>query len=104
MVAPAAVGHTGGDDAIGQGFAGGNAQASVVDEGSLAPFRRIKLVKDGIVDEAADDLALALQSDGDRKERNAVQEIGGTVEWVDDPAVRPVRTRNQAALLHQEAV
>jgi hypothetical protein len=50
------------------------------------------------------DLALALQRDGDGKERQPVQEVGGAVERVDDPAVRLVGALDVAALLHDETV
>ena len=53
---------------------------------------------------AGDDLALALEGDRDGEVRQAVQEVGGAVERVDDPAVALVGAFDGAALLHDEAV
>ena len=92
------------DDAVGQRLARRHPEAPVVHEGALALLRGEQLVVDRIVDDGGDDLALALQGDGDGKERNAVQEVAGAVERVDDPAVGLVRALDHAALLHQEAV
>ena len=50
--------------------------------------RRRTFVLDRIVDDARDDLAFALERDRNREVRNAVQEVRGAVERVDDPAVR----------------
>jgi hypothetical protein len=54
--------------------------------------------------DAGDDLALALEADGDGPMRDAVQEVGGAVERIDDPAVRAVDADDLAALFHEEAV
>src|SRR5258706_2395156 len=92
------------DHSIREGLAGRDAQAPAVDEGAVAILGRVELVENGIVDDAADHLPLPLQPYGDAEERDAVQEVGGAVERIDDPAMRLVRTRNEAPLLHQEAV
>src|SRR5690606_15519643 len=76
-----------GDDAVAQVTPGGNAHAMLVAEGAAAALGREKLVHGGIVDDARDDLALALKGDGDGEERNAVQEVRRAVERIDDPAV-----------------
>ena len=46
----------------------------------------------------------ALERDGDREMRNAVQEIGGAVERIDDPAMGLVGAGASAAFLAEEAV
>jgi len=43
-------------------------------------------------------------SDRDGEHRDAVQEIGGAVERVDDPAVLVVVAGHRAALFHQERI
>ena len=48
--------------------------------------------------------ALALQADRDRELRNAVQEVGGAVERIDDPGVGLVGALAIAAFLADEAV
>ena len=65
----------------------GDAQAAVVAPGALPLLGDIHGIVGGIVDEAGDDLALALQRDRDREHRDAVQEVGGAVERVDVPDV-----------------
>ena len=82
----------------------GDAQAAVVEEGAAAALGGVELVHGRIVDHAGDDLALPLQRDRDREDRDAVQEVGGAVERIDDPAVLVVLAGDHAALLHQEAV
>ena len=58
----------------------------VVEERALAFLGDEQLVGDRIVDEAGDDDAFALERDRDGEMRNAVQEVGGAVERIDDPA------------------
>ena len=86
-VAAADMRQAAGDHAVGELAAAGDPQPLVVEEGALAALGDIKLVIGGIVDHAGDDGALALQADRNRKLRNAVQEIGGAVERIDDPGV-----------------
>ena len=80
----------------------GDAQAAVVHEGAAAALGGVELVHRRIVDDAGDELALALQRDRDGEDRDAVQEIGGAVERIDDPAVLVVLAGDRAALFHQE--
>ena len=82
----------------------GDAQALVVEEGALALLGQEQSSLAGIVDHAGDDLALALQGDGDREVRDAVQEVGGAVERIDDPGVGLVGALDLAALFAEEAV
>ncbi len=93
------------DERIGEVLARGNAHpAAVVEVGALALLGGEHLVRDRVVDDAGNYLAFALQPDGDGEQRHAVQEVGGAVERVDDPAMGLVVADDLAALLHQEAV
>ena len=74
-----------------------------VDEGTGALFRPEQLVRNRLVDDARDDLFLALERNRNRKMRHAVQEVRGAVERIDDPAVAAVTLR-LAAFLTEEAV
>ena len=76
-----------GDHAFIELAAAGDAQPLLVEEGALAALGDVELVIGGIVDHARDDRAFALQADRDRELRNAVQEIRGAVERIDDPGV-----------------
>src|SRR4051794_38490358 len=78
--------------------------AAVVQKGALAMLGGEELVAGGVVDQAGDDLALALQRDRDREVRNSVQEVGGAVEGVDDPGIGLVGALVQAALLAEKAI
>src|SRR5262249_32600920 len=105
LVARAAtVRNAGADQAVGQVLAVGDTQAPIVDEGALPALRRVKLIEDGIVDEAADDFAVALETDRNAEQRNAVQKIGRTIKGIDDPTMRFVGAGDNAALFHQEAI
>ena len=92
------------DHAVVELAAAGDAQPLVVEEGALAALGDVELVIGGIVDHAGDDGALALQPDRDRELRDAVQEIGGAVERIDDPGVGLVVALADAAFLADEAV
>src|SRR3984957_11167470 len=82
----------------------GSPQPLVVEEGALAAFGDIEVVIGRIVDQAGDDDAVALQADRNRKLRDAVQEIGGAVERIDDPGVALVGAFARAPFLADEAV
>ena len=62
-----------------------------------------QLVPHRIVDHAGVGLAVALQPDGDREVGQPVQEVGGAVQRIDDPAVGAVLALDRAAFLEQEA-
>src|SRR5680860_1850780 len=49
-------------------------------------------------------VSIALERDGHGEEGNGVQEVGGAVERVDDPAMGRVGALDLAALLHEQAV
>ncbi len=73
-------------------------------ERALAAFGDEQVFVRRIVDQPGDDRAFALQRDRDREVRDAVQEIGGAVERVDNPAVGFVRAFARAAFLAKEPV
>ena len=93
-----------GDHAFIELPAPGDAQPLVVEEGALAALGDVEVVIGRIVDQARDHHAFALQADRDREMRNAVQEIGGAVERIDDPGVALVGAFARAAFLADETV
>ena len=93
-----------GDHRVGEPLAGGDADAPVVEKGALAALGDEHLVGGRIVDQAGDDRALALERDRDGELRDAVQEIRGAVERIDDPAVGLVGAFARAAFLAEKAV
>ena len=104
MVAAADMRQAAGDHAFVELAAAGDAQPLVVEERALAALGDVQLVIGGVVDHAGDDGVLALQADRDRKLRDAVQEVGGAVERIDDPGVALVGAFAAAAFLADEAV
>src|SRR6266702_196735 len=104
VVAAADMGQATGHHAFAELAAAGHPQALVVEEGALAALGDVELVIGGVVDHARDDRALARQPDRDRKLRDAVQEVGGAVERIDDPGVALVAALAHAAFLADEAV
>ena len=108
MVALADMRRAGGDQRLGRILAARDAQLARarvrrVDEGAVALLRPEELVGDRLVDHAGDDLVVALEADRDGEVRHAVEEVGGAVERVDDPAVAAVAL-GLAAFLAEEAV
>src|SRR6476620_8040154 len=104
MVAAADMRQAAGDHAFIEPAAAGDAQSLVVEKRALAALGDVQLVIGGVVDHARDDRALTLQADRDRKLRDAVQEVGGAVERIDDPGVALVGAFAAAAFLADEAV
>ena len=104
MVAAADMRQAAGDHAFVEFAAAGDAQALVVEEGALAAFGDVEFFVGRIVDQPRDHRAVALQPDRNRELRNAVQEIGGAVERIDDPGVALVGALANAAFLADEAV
>ena len=104
MVAAADMRQPAGDHAFVELAAAGDAQPRVVEESALAALGDIEIVIGRIVDQAGDHDALALQPDRDREVRNAVQEVGGAVERVDDPGVALVVALAGAAFLADKAI
>src|SRR5215472_10537280 len=103
-VAAAGMRERAGDDRVGQPLARRHPQPLIVEEGALAALGGEQLVIDGVVDDAGDDGAFALEPDRDRKVRNSVQKIQRAVERIDDPAVSLVAAFARAALLAQKTV
>src|SRR5262245_1211039 len=93
-----------GDHCVGEPLASRHPQPLVVEERALAALGGKKLVADRIVDDAGNDRALALECDRDREMRNAVQEVQGAVERIDDPAMGLVAAFARAAFLAEKAV
>ena len=91
-------------DRVGEPLARRDADAAVVEERALAALGGEELVIGRIVDQPRDDLAVALERDRDREMRDAVQEVGGAVERIDDPGVGLVGALVRAAFLAEEAV
>ena len=69
--------------------------------GALAALGGEHLVAGRIVDQARHQLAVAFERDRDGEERDAVQEIGGAVERINDEAVGAVGAFHLAALLQR---
>ena len=65
----------------------GDANAAVVQVGAAAALGGEQFLPDGVVDDAGDQLAGALQAQRDVEHGEAVGEIGGAVQRVDIPAV-----------------
>src|SRR6187455_3174815 len=78
--------------------------AAIVEKGAFALFGGKGFLIGRIEDESRNQLAFALERDRDGEDWNAMEEIGGAVEWIDDPAMAAVAAFDIAALLHQEAV
>ena len=104
MVAAADPRQAAGDDAFVELARAGDAQPLVVEEGALAALGDVKFVVGRIVDQARDHGALALQADRNRESRNAVQEVRGAVERIDDPGVALVGAFARTAFLADETV
>ena len=88
QLAAAAEGDAGGEDHLDHLPPAGDAQPPVVEPGAGALLGHEHLVLGRVVDDARHDLALVLEADRDRPVRQAVQEVGGAVERIDDPAPR----------------
>ena len=79
-------GNAGGQDRLIQIAAGGDAKALVVQIGALALFGPEHLVADRIIGHTGHDHAVTFQRRCHRKMGDGVQEVGGAVERVNDPA------------------
>ena len=104
QVAAAVMRQAAGHHRVGEPRPRRDANPPVVEEGALAALGDEQIVVGRIVDEAGDDGAVALERDRHGEMRNAVQEIGGAVERIDDPAVRVVGAGMRAAFLAEKAV
>ena len=93
-----------GDHRIGEPPPRRHPQPLVVEEGALAALGGEQVVVGGIVDQPGDHGAFALERDRDGEVRDAVQEVRGAVERIDDPGVGLVGALAAAAFLAEEAV
>src|SRR4051794_11585444 len=99
---------SGTDQALAEVAASRNPKAGVLEPRAPALFSPIAVVGQRLVDEALGDLGAAaglllLDRDRDREVRDAVEEVRGAVQGIDDPA-RLVRVAlDRAALLEQHA-
>ena len=82
----------------------GHAQALVVEKRAFAALGDEQLLVGRVVDHPGHHHVVALQPDRDGELRNAVEEVGGAVERVDDPAMGLVGTVLATALLAEKAV
>ena len=84
-VVATAEGEAGGDQAVTQLSALGDADAALVQIGTTALGRSEQVVAAGVIDHGVLDLALVGQSDAHAVHGKAVDEVGGAVQRVDDP-------------------
>ena len=85
-------------------FRRGDPDALVVEECAFALLGNEHFLVRRIVDQAGHHCAFALERDRDGELRNAVQEVGGAVERIDDPGVGLVGALAAAAFLAEKAV
>ncbi len=104
QIAAAIMRQPAGDDRVGEALPSGDADPPVVEESALAALGDEQVVVGGVVGQRRDNRGIAFKRDGDRKVGDAVQEVGGAVERIDDPAMTFVGTGARAAFLAEEAV
>src|SRR5216683_3989523 len=104
VVAVSAKREAGADQRLAKRAPGRHPEAAVVEIGADAFLGPEHLVPGRLVDQPGYDLAIAFERDRDREMRDPMQEIGGAVERVDDPAVMWIGSRGRAAFLKQETV
>src|SRR5580658_1033055 len=98
------MGQAAADDGVAKPTPGGDPDALAVKKGALAALGDKKIVVGRVVGERGDDDAVALKCDRNREMWNAVQEIGGAVERIDDPAVGLVGTFAKSAFLAEKSI
>src|SRR5437870_78994 len=74
-----------------------------VERRTLALATCVKLFADWIVDHADDEVVSGMEAERHAPERDAAQEIGGAVDWIDDPCCRCARIL-AAPLFTQESI
>ena len=79
-------------------------QALIVEECALAALGDEQFLVHRIVDHPGDDRSFAFERDRDRELRDAVQEIRGAVERIDDPDMGRIGARLQPAFLTEKSV
>ena len=80
----------------------GDTEPLAVEEGAAAAARGVELAGDGIVDDADRDLAMLLERDQRRPDRDVAHEVLRAVDGIDDPARRDIP--GAAELLAEEPV
>src|SRR5262249_491910 len=103
-IAPAVVPQTPPDDASEKPPSRRDPQPFFVEESALAALGDEQVIVGRIVDDAGDNRALAFERNRHRKMRDAVEEIGGAVERIDDECMGLVRALAPAAFLAEKAI
>ncbi|VXA78606.1 conserved hypothetical protein [Aeromonas salmonicida] len=96
--------ETGGQNGTSQLFGLADTDAVAVQLSAVTTGRGKQLVTDGIVDDGLFCLALDAQGYGDGKVRNALDEVGRAIQWVNDPLVVRIGTGNLTRLFSNDAV
>ena len=98
------MGDAGADEGVGKLRPCRHPEAAVVEESALALLGGENFVRRRVEDQSRHEFALALERDRDGEVGNAVQEVGGAVERIDDEAVGAIGAFDLAALLEEKAV
>ena len=93
-----------GDDGIGEGIAGTDADGAAVEGWDAAAEDGPGFVEHGVVDHSEDGFAVVAEGDGDAEVRDAVEEIDGAVDGVDDPLPRGGLVAGGAFLAEDDVV
>ena len=96
--------ETGGQYGASHLFGLADTDAVAVQLGAVATGAGKQLVTNGIVNDGLFGLALDAQGDGDGKVRNALDQVGRAIQWVDDPLVIRIGTGNLTRLFSHYAV
>ena len=92
------------DDGIAKTAPCRNADALVIEKGAFPAFGDEQVVVGGIVGQPGNDDAVPLKRDRNGEMRDSVQEIGGGIERIDDPAVTAIGTGMQPALFAEKTI
>ena len=80
-------GEAGAEQRFGEACSFGDVHGLSVELGARATLGGEELIARGIVEEAGQQLFTARQGDRDAEHGIAVGEVGGAVEWIDQPAI-----------------
>ena len=83
----AEMGNAAAEQRLRQVAAPGDPEPAIAAERPLPLLRNVHLITGRIVDDAGDDLSLALEPNRNREQRNRVQEIRRRIERIDMPGV-----------------
>ncbi len=103
MLAAAVMRDAGGDHRFLHVDARGHPQAVGIEAAAFALLGGEHLIGDRVLNQPGDDLAFVLEGEGYGEMRDAVQEVGGAVDRIDDPAIAVVLALDLTGFLHQEA-